>query len=132
MKPSIIPVVAHGPEATPPDPLPPFPEDPALRERLERIFAGLEPPPTIGHSPEVLQQLEQQLALTPDLPAETQRRLLDEWSLSYHHGGQHVLTWQSPQGLAVLAVGLEEAARAQQHLAPDRVLEVRGRFVEPW
>ncbi len=116
----------------PPPSAPPFAEDPLLRARLERILSGQEPPPTLTPPPEVLQLLQHELARLPDMPEETQQRLLADWSLMYYHGGQHVLTWMSPQGLAVLAVGTEEIARALQHLSPDRWEEVLERFAEPW
>ena len=50
----------------------------------------------------------------------------------YHYGGQEVLTWQSPQGLAVLAVGMEEAAKVRKHLPAEHRLEVLGQHPEPW
>jgi hypothetical protein len=66
------------------------------------------------------------------MPPEERQRLAEQWSLQYHHGGEQVLTWQSPQGLAVLAVGMEGVARVRQHLSDERCLEVLGQIPHPW
>jgi hypothetical protein len=134
MKRSVFQILPPESAPPPPEPLPPFPEDPQLRERLERILSGQDPPPTMTHPPEVLEMLDKVLALHPDIAItpETRQRMLDDWALMYHHGGEYVLTWQSPQGLAVLAVGMEENARALQHIPTERWLDLLEQFAEPW
>ena len=130
MKPSVFQIVSPAPE--PPPPEPPFVEDPALRKRLERIFTGQEPPPVMTAPPEVLEMLDKILEGYPHVVPSERQRLLDNLCLRYHYGGQEVLTWPSPQGLAVLAVGSEEVASVQNHLSAERSLEVLGQFPRPW
>lgn len=133
MKSQTVDVLPPGTSVPPPsDPTSRFAEDPALRDRLGRIFAGQEPPPTLATPPEVQQLLDHELARHPDLSVSERQRLLTDWSLQYHHGGNEVLTWKSPQGLAVLATGAEEVARVLQHLPPERRLEVLVQHPEPW
>jgi hypothetical protein len=58
--------------------------------------------------------------------------VLDNFCLQYLHGGNEVLTWQSPAGLVVLAVDTDPITRVLDHLTQEQRFEVLIRFPPEW
>jgi hypothetical protein len=131
MKPDVASV--PSPPAAPPAEPPQKPEDErAFFERIDRILAGQEPPPLMTTPPEVQAFVDREVAQFPGITPEELQRIKDDWSLQYYHGGKEVLTWQTPAGVAVLAIGTEQTSRVLKHLSPELRLEVLIRFPDPW
>jgi hypothetical protein len=101
--------------------------------RIDRILTGEEPPPLMKTPPDVQVWVDREAArLAQWMTPESLQRMTDNLNLQYHYGGQEVLTWQTPQGVAVLAVGMEQVARVVNHLSPELRLTVWSRVPPLW
>lgn len=107
-------------------------DDRELLARINRILSGQEPPPLMSTPPEVQPWVDRMVADRPNMTPEDRQQITDDFNLQYHHGGNEVLTWQTPQGLAVLAVGTESIARILNHLPFEERQDVWVRFPPPW
>lgn len=107
--------------------------DSAFLARIDRILAEQESPPLMKTPPEVQAKVNPEAArLAQWMTPEALQRMTDDFNLQYHYGGNDVLTWQSPQGLVVLAVGYDQIGRVLDHLTPEQNLAVCTRFAHPW
>src|SRR5262245_17624155 len=130
----IIGVLPEEPQEPPP-PIelpPPTEEELAYLARIDRILAGQEPPPLMTTPPEVEQIVNRLVARLDEVLPEERQRVADDLNLQYYHGGNPVLTWQTPKGRAVLAVGLEQIQRVLDHLSDEQRLQVLEQFPDPW
>jgi hypothetical protein len=60
------------------------------------------------------------------------QRLLNDWTLSYHHGGQHVLCKPTDRGVIVLAVGDQIRVLISEFPDRDARPEVVDTVPNPW
>ena len=58
--------------------------------------------------------------------------LLNEWTLSYHHGGRHVLYKKTDEGVIVLAVGEMIGAFCKEFTNAEDRLGTIGTVPNPW
>jgi hypothetical protein len=125
-----------APQTTPPDaPIeqgPPSEEERELFARIDRILASLEPPPLMTTPPEVLEWAEKHVPRFSELTPEGREMTLENFNLQFYHGGNSVLTWRSPRGLAVLATGMERIARVLDHLSQEQCYQVLTQYPHPW
>jgi hypothetical protein len=87
---------------------------------------GLLPTP-----PEVQALLEKELQDHP-VTAKERQRLTDEWNLQYYYGGEEIAYRHTPQGVEVLAVGMDAACKLLRELPPERDSEVVLGHPDPW
>jgi hypothetical protein len=50
---------------------------------------------------------------------EARRRMLDDWTLNYYYDDAYIAYRRTPQGVAVLAVGWEEASKYRKEHPPE-------------
>jgi hypothetical protein len=133
MKPDVSDPQPSAPTPSLPRGVPATEPDAEFLGRIDRILTGEEPPPLMKTPPEVQVWVDREAArLAQWMTPESLQRMTDNFNLQYYYGGQEVLTWQTPQGVAVLAVGMEQVARVVNHLSPELRLTVWSRVPTPW
>jgi hypothetical protein len=93
---------------------------PAHNPNLPKPLGLLRVPPEVAEqvtSEEARIAREHGFQLAP----EARQRMLDDWTLNYYYDGAYIAYQHTPQGIEVLAVGLEEARKyMKDHPAETR------------
>jgi hypothetical protein len=62
--------------------------------------------------------------LQPHFTAEAEKRLRDDWTLQYYYEGETVVYRITPQGVEVLAVGMDEMGKLLNGMTQEELLQV--------
>ncbi|MCI0703205.1 MAG: hypothetical protein L0241_19170 [Planctomycetia bacterium] len=96
-----------------------------MLERAKRILAGdIRPEDYLPVTPELMHDLDEyckHLETESGIvaTAEARQRMLNDWTLQFHHGGTNVLARYTDRGVLVLAAGNDQIGKVRQHLNPD-------------
>jgi hypothetical protein len=103
--------------------------------RAKRILSGDIRPEDYLHTPdEVADTVHEMLAQFGEgqVSREFTRRMLNDWTLSFHYGGQHILCKETEQGVIVLALGEQIRAFHKEFPSHDDCPGVVGTVPWPW
>src|SRR5262245_35709433 len=90
------------------------------------VVLGLLPTP-----PEVLEQIERDLKGRP-VSVAARQRMIDCYNMQYHCGGKNIAYRNTPQGVEVLAVGLENVGKFFRERPPEDDSYVIRDCPDPW
>jgi hypothetical protein len=111
----------------------------ALVTRWDRILGGrIEPTDYLTLPPDAMAWVEHELAFAEarlkgiPLDPDYRRDILQDRALDYHYGGKMVATLHRPDGVIVLAVGIDEIALLYRTVTGERRAGIGTEHPRPW
>jgi hypothetical protein len=66
----------------------------------------------------------EKVRLQPYVNEEAEKRMRDDWTLHYYYEGEAVVYRVTPQGVEVLAVGLDEVGKLVRGMTQEELLQI--------